>query len=187
MKAERLRSKMITNLDMARDRVAELCESMSKEASLFQSGYGDATDWPVTVLWLRDCLSQTTSHWYCFQNGREGIILVTYIGRGNCCMHGCEALKVNRPPVVCLVDFVYLPPSPSLPPSLPPSLLSFLTSSVSGGELRGRGGGKTSRAPKPTESLRVISVTPREPLKHKKVLNEREGLHIQRPFNLEWP
>jgi len=47
---------------------------------------------------------------------------------------------------------------------------------LSGGELRGKGGGKTSRAPKPTESLRVISVTPREPLKHKKVLNEREGV-----------
>ena len=57
-------------------------------------------------------------------------------------------------------------PSPPLPlfPSYPP-----LHPSVSGGELRGNMGEKAPKAPKPTESLRLISVTPREPLKHKKV------------------
>ena len=114
LKVERLKSKMTTNLDMARERVSDLCMLM---------------------------------------------------GKCGCGPPGAQNLQFLPLP---------LPPPPPLSPLSPLSPFSSsshppLHPSVSGGELRGNMGEKAPKAPKPTESLRLISVTPREPLKHKKV------------------
>ena len=111
LKVERLKSKMTTNLDMARERVTDLCMLMGKCG--------------------------------CGPPGAQNL----------------QFLPLPLPPFL-LLPLLSLHSPPSHPPLHP---------SVSGGELRGNMGEKAPKAPKPTKSLQLISVTPREPLKHKKV------------------
>ena len=97
----------------------------------------------------------------------------TWPGRGcPICVCWWESMGVAHLVLRTSSSFLY----PSLLPFSSPSFLPLSSSShpplhpsVSGGELRGNMGEKAPKAPKPTESLRLISVTPREPLKHKKV------------------